>query len=944
MKKLLLSALFTLLAHTAARAQNWTWSGEASSDWDNPGNWTNIVGGVLVRPDPLSDFTSATTLRLLGTGDFQPSNQNIPDLALHTLQVGELITDLIITGAPITFQNGYHDAVGNDGFTVTFSNNIAFAGNWGGNLARTIHYYGEITETVPGVVLTPALAYGNAHFHGPVSVSGGIRPQWDTFHFYGMDTTGAALDEYTPAFFGNNNGAYTFHLPDGKDEYIYELPFEKGVMGRVSLTALANVEIILHTPVTNNNNLVDFYAIGDGIIELNAAHHPFTGNIRPRGLTIVHGTFADGEPTALLDIASNAVDLNGVDLAGRNMIFDHANGRHADGSLRNQNPDVLSTVACGITALANANTHNKVHFGGVGDILFTGNITNASVNATSLQKTGPGALTVTGRMDYQGPMTLYNGVMTLDYDRFNDSKIGDESALNLAGTLALLGNSGADTVETIGSIAIGFSGQGNNAATRISPDGRNGHKASFRFNTWSWVNRNTLDLDPGENGAILASNVFNNADLHALTPRVTFNGASYARVSENPLDKDGDGYRRIEPLPKSAYSNSFDNTTIYKFVDLAGDVEVPAGDNEYAAAIRFNSPGPATLTLNGALRLLGEGTVYGANGGNNVYGGILVTPNVGPNEVVITGAVELCMGCYNGPLLIHQYNTAAPLTITVPINNYSGNALLKTGPGELVLRNPQSSIGIILAEGILSFPDIADAGERCSIGATTPQVQMANNTTLRYIGEDPAGHASNRQIQLRGKCAIEACGDGPLILTNAVTIAVNGGGNPLLTLGGKGAGVITGELQLNGGRLRKRGGGTWTLTETSHSSCVWGAEIFNGTLVLDGSFGRDVTVHNGGTLAGSGRVKRNLIVKDGGTLLLDPSAGAMSVGHNLVLEPGAKLALPPKFRDTMFAPILDVEGEITGAFTDIPAAIRLQREGNTLLAKYQSPGTLFIVR
>jgi len=381
-------------------------------------------------------------------------------------------------------------------------------------------------------------------------------------------------------------------------------------------------------------------------------------------------------------------------------------------------------------------------------------------------------------------------------------------------------------------------------------------------------------------------------------------------------------------------------------VDLADDTSL---DEEIKiGGLRFSTAAPVTLTLNSDLKLLGEGD---DNTHGYLQGAILVTPTVGENNITINGPGRLQNGWHSGEstFFIHQYNTLAPLIINTSVGS-GGTGFTKAGPGEVIFNNHDNPLIFVhLHEGVLTIPSIADTLDASPLGRATGDRSSdlsLGDATLRYKGTDPQGHSTNRRIRLHGFGVVEASGDGPLVFTHDVPFYPWGvSGNYLLTLSGKTEGVVTGAFDLRGGRLRKRGTGTWTLAETSHSSCIWGADVMEGTLVLDGSFGRNITVYSGGTLKGAGLVRRNLIVKKDGAVYADPDAvKLLKVGNNLVIEKGAKLALP-KPLSSDWKPVLEIHGKIIGEFEKPNHAYVDYDHVNGLVSvKFRPTGTLLMVR
>jgi len=206
---------------------------------------------------------------------------------------------------------------------------------------------------------------------------------------------------------------------------------------------------------------------------------------------------------------------------------------------------------------------------------------------------------------------------------------------------------------------------------------------------------------------------------------------------------------------------------------------------------------------------------------------------------------------------------------------------------------------------------------------------------------------------VRGYGVIEASGTGPLVFTHTdpvqLSSVVNGnaGLNQLLTLSGTTEGVFEGSLnELRGGRLRKRGSGTWTLNGES-SKIIWGADVMEGRLVVNGSLGRDVTVYAGATLAGTGKIHRDLYVNDGGILDLIPSDDpdeVFEVGGRLHIAEGAVLKLPRKL-PAVWTRVLKVGDYFTGAFTPPPNAYwEFDETEKTFRVKLRPTGSLLMVR
>ena len=696
----------------------------------------------------------------------------------------------------------------------------------------------------------------------------------------------------------------------------------------------------LHTPVEEYG--AGGVRVDGGVFILAGATNTFTGGINlQEGLAVIKGEIAPGGEVGGF---YGSLDLDGQDLLGRNLWTYIGGGFDGAGAIRNQNPDRRSRISGNLREMSGDRW--SFPFGGVGDILYTGVITDTTPGI-NLYKAGPGTLTLAGAtLNNAAPTGVLGGALVLDHETDDSPKISENAPLLLAGNFTLLGSPAGNTVQTVGDLWIG-SDSGDRGyvynRVRISPKGNGIHSATLRFGRLSCSDANylsavTADFAPGDNGFILANNTFNadvftNAakSIKALSPRFTWKGGSFARVADAA---DGDGYRAIGPVPDTDYFQGLDNSTAYDFVDL------PAGsstntESRTIAALRFNGPGPATLTLGQSLRLAGENYYYFA-------GGLLVTANAGPVEINGPGLFNWNNG--EGGIAVHQYNTNAALTINAQVGvDYSCMGFTKSGPGELVLTHPGSHISRLgLFEGTLTCFSIGNYDQPSSIGHEVgghARPLILGDATLRYAG---GGDSTDRRFRLVGFGVIEAEGSGSLVFTHESPVLPNGG--QLLTLSGSKEGVFEGSLSgLGGGRLRKRGSGTWTLNGAT--SIIWGGEVFDGTLVLDGSFGRDLTVHGGGVLAGKGRVNRDLVVKDGGAVSANPETpGVLRVGHNLVIENGAKIILPRKL-PSAWVVVLKVDGEIIGEFAKpVHAHMDHDRINGLVSVKHRPVGTLLMVR
>jgi hypothetical protein len=237
---LLLAA--TLLSSTIARGQAWTWQGDYSNKWGDMENWTNGVAGQQPVLDDFNNTTPPLTVRI-GMGAFMPENQNIDDLALTTLQIGPLTTNLTVYGNAIKIHNNIdHLSQVDTTPVIVFSNAFAFAGGSPNvTLRRPTHFYGALTQ-FDGVRRFVGNAGGELHFHGAVDFTGGFANN-GSIYFYGDETTGGAPAAYVPDYFNAKIGGRPATAVIGADAWFKET-FIPTVQQRGAAIAIQQVKLL----------------------------------------------------------------------------------------------------------------------------------------------------------------------------------------------------------------------------------------------------------------------------------------------------------------------------------------------------------------------------------------------------------------------------------------------------------------------------------------------------------------------------------------------------------------------------------------------------------------------------------------------------------------------------------------------------------------------------
>ncbi len=346
----------------------------------------------------------------------------------------------------------------------------------------------------------------------------------------------------------------------------------------------------------------------------------------------------------------STADFSTLDLATDNTV--HLNGSFTIGNLvfGDTNPSNNWTLDNNGTA-GNVLTLSATATPTIGVVNDTATISAVLAGSGGFTLFGAGTLTLSGANTFSGATTVSGGTLN----------VGGTSRISASSPLVLgSGSVNFAAGQALGGLTVGTPNYGGGGSLAVA----GGTLALGAITPTTVANGSvspiagTVDFAPSGTGKITTSST--NTAMTILGGWATFGGgATWAIVN---------GDTSIGGLAAGAYSPNTGNV-----MPASGDVDMSvSGATTLSAPATVNSlrfsAGDAPTTINGGQAL------------DVSSGGILVTSTVGANAVTISDAVSTD----GGQLTVHQYNTAAPLTIT----SFAANgafALVKSGPGMLIL-------------------------------------------------------------------------------------------------------------------------------------------------------------------------------------------------------------------------------------------------------------------
>ena len=523
----------------------------------------------------------------------------------------------------------------------------------------------------------------------------------------------------------------------------------------------------------------------------------------------------------------------------------------------------------------------------------------------TLTKKSSGTLTLNRANTYGGLTTLSGGKILLDFSAGGapaNNIISTSSALKLGGgSVQILGASGG-SAQTFASTAISAttSGQSGISAAPVSGtiptvslgvltglagglvriDGaayNSGASSGTTLGGTTVAATATYNVTANTiNGGILSvSTAANAAQAYGTVGLYDWAGVSGGTVGTAQAGtivggSQISGFYTTVSTPSSA-------STFNLNLDLTASATMFANANVSGAysTIRFNAASAVTLTTSKAL-------------GGSVVGGLLITPNVGANNITIapnTAQSQTVIQCSRATsaatgLTIWQNNTSGELIITANYNNGSNTGATSSysqgGPGSVLFNAANGYTGQSFLNGGYT---VISANTGLGAIATGAAVNMNGGTLFgnATLTLDNAGAAPNRGIFLSGA-------GGTLAASAGNTLTVNGvvSGSATLTIGtgtiaGTGAGTANTTAIVGSGTVVFSGANTYSGVTT----LVNGTANINGINALGGGNYSGINF-NGGTLQYATTLTSGSDLSTGNGITLASGGGTVDVNGNSV--------------------------------------------------------------
>jgi fibronectin-binding autotransporter adhesin len=535
--------------------------------------------------------------------------------------------------------------------------------------------------------------------------------------------------------------------------------------------------------------------------------------------------------------------------------------------------------------------------GGSGNTVVSGSLLNgaSSLPATTtvaLTKLGAGTLTFNGTVNAStlgggagggafGTVTVNAGTLALDFSNAgtNSDLLNSFSPVSLGGgTLQMIGNALNASTQNLTNGAGTTVNPGFNVIT-VGPNGGNMSNPLPTLNLGAFtqtLGSQTMFVGPSYNTNYSGGTVTNLAATGTTTtttlglqdnllwPSTRIAAATVGLYNWASVVTSGTGAHSIlagdqvsgfyYPVASGTVPNADTN------FDLLGNVTFNNSKPAFVDTIRFNVPGAFTAT-----------TGVGGSGFLFLIGGILVTPNVGPNNTTLANGGEWIAGdntaAGNCAIDVYQNNTAGELLINTPIYFWSATSratsYVQAGLGTVVLTGSGSSSAYTGSAYLNGGCTVINNNTQLGASATKATAFLNGGTIVAAatMGLDSSAGSNVRPVTLLGNGGGLAAEAGfTLTVDGQIGSGANAGplviGIPASAANGNVAGLLPGTGSGTANTTPVYGIGTVKLNNTTGNFYFGGVNIVGGaTLNINGIYALGGSDYLGGVTFNNGTLQ-----------------------------------------------------------------------------------------